>query len=66
MQTLCSFSLESQTQDDGSPVIAWFIVPVGDNNGEPIAGGFCLTPADARSDARIWLAAHPLFSVASL
>ncbi len=56
--TPCAFGFEPQRQDDGLIALAWWIVPVGDGNGEPIAGGFCATEADCRNDARVWLAAH--------
>lgn len=56
--TNCKFGFESQRQDDGSAALAWWIVPTGDDNGEPIAGGYCATEADCRNDARVWLAAH--------
>lgn len=60
--TICTFGTETQKQDDGSPAIAWWLVPVGDDNGEPVAGGYCATEADCRSDARAWLAVRPEFS----
>lgn len=54
-----TITLQHELEDDGTPCVCWFVQLKGEENDEPIAGGYTRTTAAALNDASVWVNSHP-------